>query len=182
MRVKNNKIISLTVTLFAMAGYATAANCASQELNIPNFSSNRPPCIVTVPDMHYQCTAEGCSIPVSTQHEKELIKISFSCLPQTSPTGFENPSDDVKVQSIQLKNTKGKISFAEDIDTPVSKRAVDVNFCLYGKSNNLCGFARLFKVKAHANLTGSDAIKDFLKRIEMKDAVSQTESSSQRTR
>lgn len=177
----NNKIISLIVTLFSPGWFRNHCYLRAERADIPNFSSNKPSCIVIIPGMQYQCTAEGCSIPVSKPHEKEYVQISFSCLPQTSPTGFENPSDDVKVQSIQSKHTNGKISFAENIDTPVSKRAVDVNFCHYGKSNNLCGFARLFKVKAHANLLGSDAIKDFLNRIEIRDAVSETESSSQRT-
>lgn len=103
-----------------------------------------------------------------------------TCLIANVADGFENPSDDVKVHSIQSKNTNGKISFAEDIDTPASKRAIEVNFCLYGKSNSLCGFARLFNVKAHADVMSSDAIKNFLKRIEMKETLSQTEINSRR--
>jgi hypothetical protein len=169
--MEKSRITPLFTIFLAMIGFTTAAHCAPKQLKIPNFSSQGPACALTFIDNIYRCTANGCDIPTSKSKGAEVIHLSFSCLPKTSPTGFENPPDYVKVEFIQSKNTKGEISFTEDIETPSSKRAIDLNFCLYGKSNNLCGFSRLLKPETHVRSTSGDTIKSFLKGIELKETL-----------
>jgi hypothetical protein len=109
-------------------------------LNIPNFESDGPACVVRAP--------AGRPPP----------QIDLSCLPKSAPTGFEKPSPEARVQSIRSPNATGHLLLQED----------DLMFCLYGQQTNLCGAAivhsaaEVAAIKAYAQaleLGDNDVIK-----------------------
>ena len=143
MKISNT--MSMAALCAAVFGYHQSALSAERELVIPNFDGDSPACTVILPPDQSQCTAEGCMIPLSVGERVRTIELSLSCGPTSAPTGFENPAGYVEVHDIQAKNTNGEISLIDDINTPKNKRIRDLHFCLFGKSNNLCGNATILR-------------------------------------
>ncbi|WP_217916263.1 hypothetical protein [Duganella sp. BJB1802] len=130
-----------------VCGCLRAEPVQSNELTIPNFDPDSPACVIKF---------EGAS--------PESLRLNFSCLPKSAPTGFENPAPEVKVQSIRAKNAKGHMSLIDAVQSPLADRTRELNFCLYGKQNNFCG---------NAKVDGTSTIKAWIQRIELQDGGSQ---------
>ena len=160
--------------MFGMSSVACtqAAQSAMHEITVPNFDADSIACVVKVPTLNPQCTAEGCTLPAPAGATLESIKLNFSCLPTSAPTGFENPAPEVKVQSIRSKNAKGHLSLIDDIQSPADERLRELNFCLYGKLNNFCGNAKVLRLKDGSKADASAAVKAFIQGIELQAAPS----------
>lgn len=158
--------------LFGMSSVACtqAAQNATHEITVPNFDADSPACMVKVPALKPQCTSEGCSLPPPAGSSLDSIKLNFSCLPTSAPTGFENPAPEAKVQSIRSKNAKGHLSLIDDIQSPADERLRELNFCLYGKLNNFCGNAKVLRLKDGSKADASLAVKTLIQGIELQAA------------
>lgn len=139
----------------------------SLELTVPNFDAESAACVVMVPQDGSQCTPTGCDIPLLKGAIHKLIKLNFSCLPMSAPTGFENPAPEVEVQSLHAKNAVGHLSLVDDAETESGQAMRELNFCLYGKSNIFCGNAKVLRLKGRAKADDVTAIKRFLQRVEL---------------
>lgn len=168
---KNYLFLMLMFGMSAVACTQAAQN-AMHEITVPNFDADSPACVVKVPTLNPQCTAEGGTLPAPAGATIESIKLNFSCLPTSAPTGFENPAPEVKVQSIRSKNAKGHLSLIDDIQSPADERLRELNFCLYGKLNNFCGNAKVLRLKDGAKADASAAVKAFVQGIELQAAPS----------
>ncbi len=165
-------IRALTVCLLCItaSSFSAGAQAASPELTIPNFESQSPACQVKLPETPGQCTAEGCVLPSPKYSTLRSIQLNFSCLPKSAPTGFENPADDVKVQSVFGKNAAGHLSLIDDIQPPPGEQTRQLGFCLYGKENNFCGDATVLRLKDGPKGDATAAIKAFIHGIELQGA------------
>lgn len=146
-----NRNYSLSLVMFctgAVGGPQVAAT-APQELTIPNFDADSPDCIVKLPEVVPACTVESCTIPAPKDMPTGPLRINFSCLPKSAPTGFENPAPDVKVQSMRSRNARGHLSLIDDMQSGPAERMRELNFCLYGKLNNFCGNAKVRRLRRH---------------------------------
>jgi len=143
----------------------------SMELTIPNFDSQSPACQVKLPETPGQCGVEGCVLPAPKHSTLGSIRLNFSCLPKSAPTGFENPAEYVKVQSVHGKNAAGHLSLIDDIQPPPAERTRELSFCLYGKENNFCGAATALRLKDGPKADATAAIKSFIHGIELQGAL-----------
>jgi hypothetical protein len=168
---KDHLFLTLMLGMSAVACTQAAQN-AMHEITVPNFDADSPACVVKVPTLNPECTAEGGTLPAPVGATLESIKLNFSCLPTSAPTGFENPAPEVKVQSIRSKNAKGHLSLIDDIQSP-DERLRELNFCLYGKRNNFCGNAKVLRLKDGAKADASAAVKAFIQGIELQAAPSE---------
>ncbi|WP_090315786.1 hypothetical protein [Duganella sp. CF517] len=122
---------------------AEPAQTPTQELTVPNFVDSEPACVVKVPVLNPQCTAEGCILPAPAGSKLDATTLFFSCLPKASPTGFERPVPEAKVQLLFAKNARGHFMVLDDFAPPPNERFRYLSFCLFGKLNNFCGVARV---------------------------------------
>lgn len=161
----------LLMLMFGMSAVACAqvAPMPSHELTVPNFDDASPACVVKVPDVNSQCTPEGCTLPAPVGSTLDSIKLDFSCVPSSAPTGFENPAPDVKVQSLRSKNASGDISLTDDVYSPPNERFRHLYFCLYGKLNTFCGFAKVMRLEDRTKVDGTRTVKAFLQGIELQE-------------
>jgi hypothetical protein len=142
------------------------ALAASQEISVPNFDRDSAACVVGVPDSQ-QCTAEGCNLLIS---KSQSAQVSFSCLPKSAPTGFENPAPEVKVQSLRAQNARAHLSVLDDLQAPPADRMREFNFCVYGKQNNLCGNLTMRRADDARN-TAIKPLKSLVQSLEIKDPL-----------
>jgi hypothetical protein len=160
------RCVSLFVLSLAFAGFCGVAQAAPQQLTIPNFDPDSPACMVKVPQENAQCTATGCAVATTKTATATKIQINFSCLPTSAPTGFENPASDMKVYPIKSVNGKGHLSLIDDMASSAGTPMQEVNFCLFGESNNFCGNAKIARTKRAAKSSEAEAIKQFVKQSE----------------
>lgn len=169
--MKRNYVSSLLMFCMSAVGCSRVAATALRELTIPNFDADSPDCIVKLPDVDPACTVESCTISAPKGATTGPMRINFSCLPKSAPTGFENPAPDVKVQSFRSKNAKGHLSLIDDVQSGSAERMRELNFCLYGKLKNFCGNAKVQRLSGGAKTDGSSEIKAFIQRIELQGAA-----------
>lgn len=168
--MKNNLLIRFFIGCVGTGMFSKGVLAASM-LTIANAYPGEPPCHVMVPEIAAQCTADGCSLPVPPSSTLKSILISLGCAPASAPTGFENPSPEVKIHSFRSKNAKGYFSEIDSMTDSSNDRTRDLNFCLYGQKNNFCGTATVFRLKDGAKGNGASIVKSFIKDIEIEDPV-----------
>ena len=162
----------LPLMLLAFVNAATAACAASQtEIIVPNLDADAPACRMRVSLKAAKCIDQVCLFPVSDGAVSEPVPLSFTCSPSSTPTGFEKPAPYAKILRVRTKHASGNISLIDDIETPAATRQQDLNFCLYGKKSNLCGFSRTWKIKGKESPTVREII-DLIKRIEWDESTS----------
>lgn len=142
-----------------------------QELTVPNIYTNDPPCAIKLPQTNFACTAEGCSVPGPKGNTLGTIKLDFSCLPKRSPTGFDNPADDVKVLRLRSRNSLGHLSLIDDAEGDPENRLRYLDFCLYGRKTNFCGGAKVLRLKDGEKADPTAAIKAFIEGIALQEPL-----------
>lgn len=167
--MKFDRLLRKIVLSLAAAGYAGFAAAAPQEFEIANFDRDDAPCQIKIPVTApwTQCTADGCEMPAPAGSTLGTIRLRFSCLPKSAPTGFENPPPDVRVESIRATNTQGHVSLIDSIDEPADERTRELNFCLFGERYNFCGFAQTLRLKDGAQADSAAAIRELIRRVEL---------------
>lgn len=165
-------LCAILILCWGISTQGTAAQAAMNELLVLSLDTDGHACAVKVPVLNPQCTADGCILPAPGGATLDSIKLNFSCLPTSAPTGFENPAREVKVQSIRAKNAKGHLSLIDDVQSPADERFRELNFCLYGKLNNFCGNAKVLRLKDGSKADASPAIKTFIQGIELQTSPS----------
>lgn len=168
--MRYNFIVLKLLFCLVLTGYASEAFSAPEEFDVPNFDSDSSPCHVKIPVMApwRQCTAAGCEMAAPTGSTLESIRLSFSCLPTSAPTGFENPPEYAKVKAIRSVNAKGLVSFIDGIDEPADERVRELNFCLYGKGHNFCGAAQTLRLKDGIKADSGPAVMLLIRSIELR--------------
>lgn len=147
-----------------------AASAAPLTFEIPNFDPDGTSCHVKIPAITpgTHCTADACEMPAPAGSTLGTIRVNFSCLPKSAPTGFENPPDYARVESIRSMTSSGHISQADSIDEPADQRWRDLIFCLYGKAANFCGAAKTLLLKDGSKADSSAAIKQLIRHIDFR--------------
>lgn len=140
-----------------------SAGAATTSLTIPNAVEKIPDCLLVLPDKLPDCAVERCELPYRHGPALHHVILGFGCAPISSPSGFENPPADVKVDVVKARNVTGMISYIEDITEPKSQREMEVTFCIFGKSIHACGFAKIPKEPASVNLKQTRVIKRFIR-------------------
>lgn len=153
-----------------LTGYAGKAFSSPEDFNIPNSDSDSSPCYVKIPVTApwKQCTAAGCEMAAPAGSTLKSIHLSFSCLPTSAPTGFENPPEYAQVKAIRSVNAKGLVSFIDGIDEPADERIRELNFCLYGKGHNFCGAAQTLRLKDGLKADSSPAVMHLIRSMELR--------------
>lgn len=142
---------------------------AIRNVTIQNFESNGNPCTFAMNERLAICAGDRCLIRPAQNTRHVPVEIILSCLPTSSPTGFENPAPIAKVQSIRSKNTLGHLSIIDDVDPVSNTKKRELNLCLYGQHYNLCGYSVLSNSAHHTRQTAD--VKKFIKGIELIDSV-----------
>lgn len=163
----------LLILMFGMCPVACAQTppMLTQEVTVPNFDRRSPACVVKVPALNPPCTPGGCTLPAPVGSTLGSIKLDFSCLPNSAPTGFENPAPEVKVQTLRVKNARVHLSLSDGVFEPTNEQSRYLTFCLYGKSNNFCGIARVMSLDHRTKVDGTPTVKAFLQGIEFQGAL-----------
>jgi hypothetical protein len=164
------RVLLTGILCTAAASFPAVVLGAPQEFTITNFDSDSPACVVTLPETPAHCTPEGCALPVPKYSTLGSLQLSFTCLPKSAPTGFENPADDMKIQPLRAKNARGHLSLIDDIESPPAERTRQLGFCLYGKQNNLCGDAKTLRLRDGAKGDATAILKSFIQGIELQGA------------
>ena len=116
------------------------------ELVIPNFEASNPACHVRVAVKDEKCADQSCTFTPVKGVQGVPTELRFICFPMSAATGFENPPPYAKITAIRAKSSKGAVSVIDDINTPPASRVQELNFCLHGTKNNLCGNATASKI------------------------------------
>lgn len=164
------RVLSNSLVCAAMSLLSIGALAEPQELTIPSFDSHSPACQVRLPETPVPCGVEGCVLPAPKHSTLGSIQLNMSCLPKFAPTGFENPADYVKVQSVDGKNATGHLSLVDDFQPPAAERTRELSFCLYGNENNFCGSTTALRLKDGPKGDATAAIKSFINGIELEGA------------
>jgi hypothetical protein len=149
----------------------SVALSAPSVLTVPNSDPKAPPCVVMLAEGPAQCTSEGCAIPLTRLRDVKQVQLMLSCVPTSSPTGFENPPPYVELHSIRAKNAQGHLSVVDDTQSAPSEQMRELNFCLWGNSNILCGFAKIPKLAKDPKSRQRKAIQAFIRGIEFTDPL-----------
>lgn len=167
--MKTRYLLSMLVLGMSIGASAQAAPTLTHELTVPNFDDESPACVVKVPVASSQCTSKACTLPAPAGSTLDSIEVDFSCLPKSSPTGFENPVPGVKVQWFRAKNAPTHLSLSDGAFDPPNERFRELTFCMYGKLNNFCGYAKVRRLGDRSKVDGTRAVKEFLQGIELQD-------------
>jgi hypothetical protein len=144
--VKQLHFLSTLLLCACASACARTGDAAPAELVIPNFEARSPACHVFVAVKAEKCADQSCVLPAAKGAAAEPVELRFTCLPASAPTGFENPASDTRVHVVRTGSANGAVSIIDDINTPAAERQQELNFCLYGKQNNLCGSAKTAKI------------------------------------
>jgi len=159
------------LSLFLLSGYAGAvpatASPAAQEVTVLNQFPQEPACVARLPPARFACTASGCTMPAPSKNSLQSIELAFSCIPKSSPTGFDNPAVDMKVLPLRARNSLGNLGLIDEIDGAPEELMRELSFCLYGKAANFCGAAKIQRLKDGAKADPTKAIKAFIEGIEL---------------
>ena len=159
----------LMLTLGMSAACAQAEPTPTHELTVPNLLDREPACVVKVPVPGAQCTPEGCILSGPAGTALDSITLSFSCLPRTSPTGFERPVSEAKVQTLRTKNARGHFMHIDVVWGPPDERSRELQFCLFGKLNNFCSGARVMSLDYRTKVKATQMVKAFAQGIELQE-------------
>jgi hypothetical protein len=141
-----------------------------QELTIPNMDSDSPPCIVKVP-VGAQCTVNGCTLPAAAGRKVGSIDLEFRCAPISAPNGFENPASDVELDTFPVGNTLVHLSLVEGDYDPPQEPFRNLSFCMYGATNNFCGYAKVKRSRHRLKDDDVLTVKRFIRGIEFQGAM-----------
>ena len=171
--MKKNCLLSMfTLVMSALACAGEALPPAqTYELTVPNFDDESPACVLKIPTNSAQCTAEACILRAPAGSTLNSIELGFRCGPKSAPTGFENPSSGGKVQWFRAKNAPAELSLADGVFEPANERFRELIFCVYGKFNNFCGFAKVMRIGEKSKVDGTGTVKSFLQGIELRDPL-----------
>lgn len=162
---------SYLLSLLLLCGGAAAAPApgasAAQEVTVANQFPNEAACVARLPPARFACTASGCTMPVPPKNTLKSIELTFSCIPKSSPTEFDKPMEDMKVLSLRARNAKGNLGLIDQIDGEPEELMRELSFCLYGKTANFCGAAKIQRLKDGAKADPTKAIKAFIEGIEL---------------
>jgi hypothetical protein len=150
-------------------GHASLALSATQVLTITNVDPHSPACVIMVVQGMTQCTADECVIPFSNGRAVQPVQLKLSCIPTSAPTGFENPPYYAQLYSVAAKNAKGHLSVIDDSPQLNSAQMRELNFCLWGNSNILCGFAKISSKDPRS--AQREAVQTFIRGIEFTDPL-----------
>lgn len=167
---KYSSVVSAQLFMVILSKCAVASS-APQLLTIPNIDTHVPPCTINITEGTTQCTPEGCLIPFSQAEANKQLKLIFNCIPISAPTGFENPPSYAELYGIRSKNAQGHLSVVDDIDAAPSEKMRELNFCLWGNANILCGFARIPTFAQDRTSSQRKAIQKFIRQIEFTDPL-----------
>ena len=165
MRIRLKTVASLTSLALALP---LGASSASRELTIKNFDAQGPACVVRVAD-ETPCASESCLVALPARSRFQPVQLHFVCLPMSAPTGFENPPPEVEWHGIRAKNAQGHLSLTEFVEPPYARQTRQLDFCLWGQSNVLCGNAMTMKATTRLGAEQQRAIKKFINAIELAD-------------
>jgi hypothetical protein len=165
---------SLLLALFmGWVGCTTAQADEKKELDeivVPNFDANGPACRVQFPVSAIKCSNESCDIPAPKRSSLKMIKISFSCIPNSANTGFERPPEDAKVYPIKASNANGNVMMIDQLIPGPAGRMRELLFCLYGKRSTFCGNADTMLLKDGEATDGSRSVINFVKTMILMDS------------
>jgi hypothetical protein len=161
--MKRFLIVMTILQMMSVFACAVEKDSPLQELNVPNVDRNSPACRVSFPASSAKCTNEICEIPAPKTSSLKSVRLSFSCIPTAAPTGFENPSPNEKVYSIQAQNVKGHVSLIDEPPEEPGERMRELYFCLYGETARFCGFAKTLLLKDGKSADASKNIIKFVK-------------------
>lgn len=147
----------------------SVASAAVQEIAVKNLDTGGNACMIRVPVVlpWTECSADGCDMPAPAGSSLNSIHLGFSCLPLSAPTGFENPPSYGRVESIRSGKWRGQLSEIDSIDLPKEERTRELNFCIYGKLSNFCGYARTLRLKDGKKADAAGIVKLLIRRIEL---------------
>jgi hypothetical protein len=161
-----------SLTLFAgFPSAAIAATSTDQQVTVSNFDRHGIPCVANLTKNNAQCTSEGCNIELPKKRPAQHVKLNFNCIPISALTGFENPPPDVRIESVRSKNSQGHLSVVEDTQLPPSERMQELNFCLWGRVNIFCGYAKVPSLADDPKSDQIKAIKTVIKSVELRDPL-----------
>lgn len=161
---------SYLLGLILLCGCAGAApvpeSSAMQEVTVPNVQPGEAACVVKLPQAKLACSANGCSMPPPPKSTLKSIELTFSCITKSSPTEFDKPVEDMKVLSLRARNVQGNLGLIDEIDGAPEELMRELSFCLYGKTANFCGAAKILRLKDGAKADPTKKIKAFIEAIE----------------
>ena len=167
--MKKKYLLSLLMLSMSIVACARATPTPTDELTVPNIDADSPACVVKVPAVSPRCTPEGCTFSAHEGAALASIKLDFSCLPKSAPTGFEKPAPEVKVKSLRSKNAQGHFLLTDAPSAPPNERFRELGFCLYGKLNNFCGYGRLMSLEYRTKVKVTRTVKTFVQGIELQE-------------
>jgi hypothetical protein len=151
---------------FAVSPLHSSENApASHELVVTNYDENSPAYHARFPVGLVRCAGDSCEMPTPATSSLKSARLSFSCIPLSAPTGFENALPDATVYSVQTPNVKGHVSLIDELPGELGGRMRELYFCLYGEAATLCGFAKTLFLKDGESADASIGIMRFLKTI-----------------
>lgn len=158
--------VLLLILQFAVSPLHSSENApAFHELVVTNFDENSPACHARFPVGSVRCAGDSCEMPTPATSSLKSVRLSFSCIPLSAPTGFENALPDATVCSVQTPNVKGHVSLIDEPPGELGGRMRELYFCLYGEAATLCGFAKTLFLKDGESADASMGIMKFLKTI-----------------
>ena len=169
--MNKNHMLLLLVLVASDVAYPHAAplQMPTHEMTVPNFDDEGPACVFKVPSDSSHCTAKACLLAPPAKSTLESLEVDFSCIPKSAPTGFENPPSYIKVQYLVTKNARGHLSVADDMHISPPERYRHLSFCLYGKFNNVCGYAKVMRLGDRSKGDGTRTVKAFIEGIELRE-------------
>jgi hypothetical protein len=72
----------------------------------------------------------------------------------------------MKVLSLRARNVQGNLGLIDEVDGAPEELMRELSFCLYGKTANFCGAAKILRLKDGAKADPTKKIKAFIEAIE----------------
>jgi hypothetical protein len=118
-RLKRRYWVLLLTLQFAFLPLHSSENAPTfYELIVANFDESSAACHARFPVGSVRCADDSCEMPTPATSSLKGVRLSFSCIPLSAPTGFENARPDATVYSVQTPNVKGHVSL---IDEPLGE-------------------------------------------------------------